>query len=220
MRILSICISICLFFSAHAQIHTSETWTDIEVSTDIFENSSIEYVIDLRVFNDVFDVKSFSNEIGYTYRFNREFRMGISHKITYRNYTQGFFPNHKTSVQFQYRTRVNHVRLSYRNKLEFSRNTYTKDISDLFVEYENRNRIKATYRRRKLSWEPSLTIETFHPIHNKNVYAVSEMRAGAGVSFDIFEDYSIEFGYTYRTFLQKRIPESTSIFSISFSKGF
>ena len=100
-----------------------------------------------------------------------------------------------------------------------SRNSYVNDATDLLFEFENRNRIKVSYKRKKFWWEPNFTIETFHPLVNYS-YGLSEIRYSVGVSVELVKDLAFDVGYTHKQIVNSRVPESVSVITIAIAKNF
>jgi len=201
-----------------AQIHTSETWTEVGVSSDIFDDLSFSFVAESRFYNETFQLKTVSGDIGFDYKLSKNMRVGISHKIAQKNQPEGYFPTHTSSVNFQYKDKIKKFRFSYRNKFGMSKSMFVNETSDLYYSYENRNRIKISYNKKKLKLMPTVSVESFHPIQAYKPYRISEIRYAAGVTFDLKKKFELEIGYLYKQMLYSKIPESTSVFSIALSK--
>ena len=99
------------------------------------------------------------------------------------------------------------------------RGIHINDESDLLFKFENRNRLKVSYKRKKFWWEPSLTVETFHPLVNAS-YGLSEIRYSVGVSVELIKDLAFDVGYTHKQIVNSRVPESVSVITIAIAKNF
>lgn len=203
-----------------AQVHTNETSFGFETSIPLLDKLSADFEADMKFTHPFFLLKSHSQEIGFGYSASKSIKIGAAYSLTHRLYDQGFFPRHKMSVNLRYRYRYKYIRFDYRNKSEMSRNTYTNDAGDLLFDFVNRNRIKVSYRRKKLWWEPNITLETFHPLVNTSLYALSEIRYSAAVSFKIVKNLNFDVGYTYKQIFKSSVPKTVSGLSFIVIKDF
>jgi hypothetical protein len=149
--------------------------------------------------------------------------ISLAHKVTNNYSHQGYFLDHKSSVTLQYKYELKRLGFQFRNKFEMEKDMYVDEATDMFFSYEDRNRLKIYYERKKWEWEPSFSIETFHPIdYNTNYFSLSQIRYSCGVEIDldVIPKFGVEIEYTFKQFFQESIPETGSRLTISFAKGF
>ncbi|MFW5851028.1 MAG: DUF2490 domain-containing protein [Bacteroidota bacterium] len=214
---------LCIPAVAFSQIHTSELDVELGVDFEIVKNVEFDCAIGSRHNTDGFMLNSYFFEVGLGFELINDLDVSLAHKFR-NNYThQGYFLDQKSSVKLQYKYELKRLGFQFRNKFEMEKDMYIDNVSDLFFSYEDRNRIKIYYERKKWEWEPSFSIETFHPInYNTNYFAVSQIRYSCGVKIDldILKKFDFEIEYTLKQYLDKSIPELCSRFTVSFSKGF
>lgn len=210
-----ICLYGCLGFS---QNQTFETWVELAVSKEISHNLSLGVVEETRFQQNGYLLKLFSGEFGLDYKIAKPLSVGITYKCSQKNKEQGFFATNTYSVNASYKEKFGPFKLAYRNKFESSKETFINEYSDLFYSYTDRNKLKLTYSKKSANIEPSVSIETFHPINNLTSYGVSEIRYGGGVWFDLPKKFELELGVIYKKLYHVKIPEATTILAISISK--
>ena len=104
-HILGLAVAILPIFS-FAQIHSYETWTEASVSTEIINDVDFSFVTEARMFNEYFQLKSISGDIGIDYKISKNLKCGVGHKLTQKNLEQGFFPTNTSSVNLQYKYKI------------------------------------------------------------------------------------------------------------------
>jgi len=182
----SIFFLVCFAYSAisFAQEQSFESWLETAVSKDLNDSYTVDIVAEARFKQTGALLKSLSGELGVSYKLSKPTTLGIGYKLTQKNREQGFFPSHTISLNFAYKEKIGSFRIAYRNKLELNKDTYYNEPADLFPSYEDRNRLKVTYGKKREFIRPSLSIETFHPLQN-GAYYITETRYGAGLSFNL-----------------------------------
>lgn len=209
---------VCGYSTLYSQTHTNELWTELGVSSEIVYNLQAEAIIETR-FQEVGSyIKSISGEVGVSYKLIKPISVGITYKCTEKNRPQGFFAAHTGAFTFSYRQKYGNVRVAYRNKFEINRDTYINEYTDLYPQFEDRNRFKLSYARKKAFISPSLSIETFHTGYNQSQFLLSEIRYSCGVDFNLKNKFEASTAYTYKQSFGKSV--NTSIYSISVSKSF
>ena len=148
--IISVSALLLVHLFSFAQIHSSETWTEVGISTEIIDDFSFSLVAETRFYNEAFRLKTVSGDVGIDYKISKHMRVGASYKIAQKNLPQGYFPTHTSSVNFQYKEKFKKIGFSYRNKLGMSKSMFVNEASDLDFSYENRNRIKLSYNKKKI----------------------------------------------------------------------
>ncbi|MFO7869407.1 MAG: DUF2490 domain-containing protein [Bacteroidales bacterium] len=208
---------------AFSQIHTSELDAEFGVDFELIKDVDFECAVGSRYNTNVLTLDSYFFEAGLDYELINDLDVSLTHKIR-NNYThQGYFLDQKTSLSLQYKYELDRLGFQIRNKFEMEKDMYTEDASDLFFSYEDRNRFKIYYERKKWEWEPSFSVETFHPAHyNTNYFSVSQIRYSCGVEIDldVLKKFEVEIEYTFKQYFQKSIPETRSRITVSFAKGF
>ncbi|MDA3882888.1 MAG: DUF2490 domain-containing protein [Bacteroidales bacterium] len=213
----------CIPSMVFSQIHTSEMDVEFGIDFEIVKNLEFETLIGTRYNTDIFEVNSYIFEAELGYELVNDMDVSIGHKITHNYTQQGFFLGHKSSVTLQYKYELKRLGFQYRNKLEIEKDMYFDDPTDMFFSYEDRNRLKIYYERKKWEWEPSFSIETFHPVdYNTSYFSVSQIRYSCGVEIDldVISKFGVEIEYTFKQYLLESIPEVGSRLTVSFSKGF
>lgn len=203
---------------SYTQTITNELWTELGVVTDIANNVSADVVIEARFQEIGPSLKFISGEFGFSYKVSKPISIGISYKCTEKNRPQGFFSSHTGAVALSYKQKFGNVRVAYRNKFETSRDMYTNEITDLYPTFEDRNRLKVSYSRKKALISPSVSVETFHGLNNPDMFTLSEIRYTCGVDFNLKKKIEAGIAYSYKQTFGK--PTNTSVYSISIAKGF
>ncbi len=211
-----LCISVAN--ALFSQSHTNELWTELGASVDVYQDVSVDAVVEARFQEIGSYLKSVSGEVGFSYKVSKPFSIGVSYKCTEKYKPQGFFAAHTGAFSVSYREKFGDVRVAYRNKFEASRDMYVNESSDLLPSFEDRNRLKISYARKKAFLSPSISIETFHAVASSQSFTLIEMRYGAGLDFNLKNKYEAGIAYTFKQSFGK--PTNTSVYSLSIAKSF
>lgn len=202
----------------HAQTHNHEVWTDASVSYKLLYNLSVEGSVEAR-FNELSSLKAINGEFGLTYNITKPISVSLSYKGAEKLRNQGFFITHSGIFSAAYKTKINNLRIGYRNKTVVSRNMYINELSDLYPTYENRNRIKLSYSQKKAFITPVASVESIHTLHQPRLYAIEEMRYAGGLEFRLAKKLELTTLYTHKQNFGKK-PSITSVYSLSIAKKF
>lgn len=199
-------------------VNAQELYTSCNVSKEFTEKVKLFTEIETRFQYYGPLVKNVIGEIGGSYSFTKKIDFSTSYKFSQRQRENGFFPSHTIAGAFTYKTKIDKFRFSYRNKLEYSKNTYITSEEDLFPEIEDRNRIKLQYSRKKYL-SPTVFLESFHSISSISPYAFTELRVGGSFEFDLKKGFTIGLGvFNKVSYTGKK--SQTLVGEITISKSF
>ncbi len=204
-----------------SQNHDFELGTEISASTEVFKDFEASITANAKFQDKIPVVKSFSEELGISYKLCKGLKAGLAYEISQDNEQQGFFLNHGGSAYLRYKYDITkRWSISYRNKFELAKKGYINESSDLFPSYEDRNKIEISWSRKKYKFSPSFSVESFHPIERGSNYCISELRYSAGVNFDLKKKFELDVEYSFKQILDGKTPEYVSLFTVALSKEF
>lgn len=210
-------IIICLPHLVFSQFNDFENWIDIGLKKELSKSLSLFFEESIRLNQNYGNLKSLNSDFGATYEINKIFEITACYRLSLKNRPGGYFFKHRGNVDLDFQKNFNHLKISYRNRTQFEKDSYVNDQNDLYISGENRNRLKFSYNLRGIKTDPYLALESFHQISPENLYRITTKRIYFGFGRKFTEDLKINLSFIYENMIKQQI-ENVFIIHIALKK--
>lgn len=205
MKASSLLIVLFLFIEQSFSQTDLGLWSGIAIEKEISKKFEFEVGEELRLKNNITQVNSLLTELGFTYKANKFYRLGLGYRFTY--YTNGSFGNRLT-LSNQVRYKIEDITLSYR--LNVQQDFSTKDP----IEYKIRNKISIDYKINK-HWEIGTAGELFYSFYfNRNV--LDRYRLSFGVDHSFNKRHKLGASIMFQQEINLANPESDVVLGVKY----
>ncbi len=196
MRILLTILVLSLFFVnfSIAQNGDAELWTGIELQKRLAKGLSLRLEEEVRINDNISDVKSVFTQVGVTYRFNKYFRTKITYRLGNQPALNGPGPFNRFMTDFTFR---------YKKKpfIFFLRGRYQNHVSEMNVDYTARDR-DIHWRTRLMvkidldkAVQPYIGSEFYNQLNNPKGNVADTYRFYLGIEYRMARNQEVKLGY-------------------------
>lgn len=184
-------------------------WGGIAIEKEISKRFEFQAEEEIRLKNNITEVNSLLTELGFTYKPNKYYRLGLSYRFTY--YTDGSLGNRLT-LSNEARYKVEDVSFTYRLNLQQDFNTQDP------IEYKIRNRLGIDYKINK-HWEIGTAAELFYSFYyNRNV--LDQYRLKWGFDHNFNKHHRLGFTLVFQQEFNVANPDSDLILATKYKYSF
>lgn len=198
-----------------AQTHSFQVWTGLETSAAITNKLSFDFSVETRFQQNSATLKQASAEIGARYSITKPLFVVASYEFADKYKGTSYFPVHTFAAAVGYKKKLGDWRLSARTKLNAGKTTYIKKAEDERFDFVDKNKIKVAYNGFS-HIQPSVFVETYHPMYAGSNFHVSTVKYSANCSFKLRKHFNLDFGYMFRHEIDDK--ECISIATITLGK--
>lgn len=184
-------------------------WTGISIEKELVKNFELGYTSENRMNNNITSFSRWLNEIGFSYKVNKYYRVETSYRLTLR---ENAVLGHRISINQTVRYKIEDFTLSYR--LSFQSNFAQLESND----YNLRNKFDVEYRVNK-HYSPFLSGEVFYNINYKT-HAFNNFRLSAGLEYNFNKHHRLKPSLIYNQEFNVAEPENEIIFSLGYKYSF
>jgi len=206
-------------FTCFSQTQDFESWIDFGIGKKLNDKLSVGFEESLRLNQNLGHINSLNSDLVLEYKINQSFEVGGGYRISMKNQPNGYFPKHRVNLDISYKYEISQLKISFRNRTQFEKNSYIENQKDLLPRYENRNRLKLFYNIRGLRTDPFLAFELFHQLSSQDFYRINAYRIYSGISREFPYELKMNLSFIYER-TKKSIIENAFIFNISVKKEF
>lgn len=184
-------------------------WGGIAIEKEISKKFEFQAEEEIRLKDNITTVNSLLTELGFTYKANKYYRLGLSYRFTY--YTDGAIGNRLT-LSNEARYKIEDFTLTYR--LNFQQDFSTEDP----IEYKIRNRLGVDYKINK-HWEVGTAAELFYSFYyNRNV--LDRYRLKWGVDHRFNKHHRLGFTLIFQQEFNVANPDTDVILAAKYKYSF
>lgn len=202
---------VCLFLVLSRSFAQTDLglWTGFSFEKKISKKFEFQAEEELRLKNNITTVNSLLTEVGFTYKANKYYRLGLSYRFTY--YTDGAFGNRLT-LSNQARYKIEDFTLSYRLNLQQDFNTQAP------IEYKIRNKFGLDYKFNK-HWELEFGAELFYSFYfNRNM--LDRYRFSLGVDHDFNKHHRLSGSVMFQQEFNLANPDAEVVLGTKYKYSF
>ena len=218
MRILLVSLTALLLsvsFSI-AQNADAELWTAISFQKRIVKGLSLQIEEQLRIDNNISDVKSVFTQLGVTYRFNKHFKSRISYRLGNQPDLNGGRPYNRfiTDFTFRYKKKpfIFYLRGRYQNETDELNLDYTARANEQYW----RTRLMVKFDLDK-AVQPYIGSEIYNQLNNPTGNVADTYRFYLGIEYSMSKNQEVKLGYILDKPLNTRNPLIAHIWAINYS---
>ncbi|MCB9255910.1 MAG: DUF2490 domain-containing protein [Chitinophagales bacterium] len=184
-------------------------WTGISIEKELVKNFELGYTSMLRLNNNLTSYSRWLNELGFTYKVNKYYRVETSYRLTLK---ENSLLGHRISINQTVRYKIADFTLAYR--LSFQSNFAKLEAND----YNLRNKLDVEYRINK-HYSPFFSGEVYYNINYKT-HAFNNFRLAAGLEYNFNKHHRLKPSLIYNQEFNVAAPESEIIFSLGYKYSF
>lgn len=184
-------------------------WTGISLEKELVKNFELGYTTELRLDNNLTSYSRWLNELGFTYKVNKYYRVETSYRLTLKENT---LLGHRITINQTVRYKIEDFTLSYR--FSFQSNFAQLETND----YNLRNKFDIEYKINK-HYSPFFSGEVFYNINYKT-HAFNNFRLSAGLEYNFNKHHRLKPSILYNQEFNIAAPESEIIFSLGYKYSF
>ncbi|MBK8808972.1 MAG: DUF2490 domain-containing protein [Bacteroidales bacterium] len=164
----------------HAQEKDLALWGEVALKKDLTKKISLGLSEEMRFNNNISNLKAINTEIQLSVKLSKIFKADMAYRYGLNQHENGFFAKHRFGISLEAEKEFGSFDLALRSRILLYKDTYSNEQTDLYPNYENRNRLKIGYNIRKFKTDPFFSIESFHAISNVSVLDIEGLRLSYG----------------------------------------
>lgn len=185
-------------------------WNGIAIEKELSKKFEFQMEEEIRLVDNVSRINSLLTELGFKYKPNKYYRLGLSYRLTYQP-ENGSLGN-RITLSNEARYKIDDIALTYRLNLQ-------QDFSNKNpIEYKIRNRLGLDYKINK-HWEVGTAAELFYSIYY-NRDAFDRYRLKWGVDHRFNKHHSLGFTLIFQQEFNVPNPESDVILATKYKYSF
>ena len=195
----------------YAQVNDAGLWLNISIEKRFNQAFSVEYANCERFDENITELGSIINELGFNYSFSKTDEISFFYRIKFNHALDNtYYPISRFYLDYSHAFDLAKFDLDARLRAQTQqKNTYFFDF-DSSSEFTLRPKIKLSYQH--LKWESYLSFEAYLPFFEDDYRSCEKIRGVIGLEYSLNKHNAFDLGYM----IQKEVFENNPVTDLVF----
>jgi hypothetical protein len=202
----------------YSQEKDAGLWMGVGIEKDINKKISLQLEEELRLNENISDVKSFYTDLGIRYKIFKSVKVGVNYRFIKRNSAEGFYNSgNRFYSNIAVKQKLDRFTFGFRTRYQVEYEKANTSENSLIPDKYNRNKFSLSYNIKNSKLNPFVEYELYIPLNYNSELLIDKERYTAGIKCKVNKKSSLKLYYRIQKEKNITNPLNSYIVGVNYS---